>query len=476
MIEPNEFARRVCEWYLDLTHNRDESFSWFVQFFGLRDLIHLMICIRRCSPQREAVLLVSPEIMVHALERNFNGIGTDRFSNLSGALLSKFFSDHHLIEESLTRSCRHPMAVLQHALSETRHESSSRYTLPRYKMIIDNTKDDSVPRLLQQTGILNKTHAFYKLSGLAEGSEAEKLNLVTKVKFAAQQGDKTVVVSESIASTQVQSISFLTQLLLSFPRQLSQMEEVAECFYDLFNQRFAEFKKDGATSYFANIAIGGVSRPSIVHPGFQCIVHVSSSQLDDIPAPFLHRFEKYQLSIEDILSFKLSQLPRGISSVLSECLTKCTELAGTLGNNSLWALSSDETLKSLFISMIPSHSRPHLRQPRAPVEPTISSSAMSLLNEWLTVGLSLDDINTAIATATSNLRGREKIELQKVLDAEGRLHQSQVEQSFHHFTMGQTNEHPLARVLKSVMKIAITRHAMLRLLLVALPENIFLQR
>ena len=138
------------------------------------------------------------------------------------------------IKPALEEYIRDPMEVIHHALSEQHGRNISRYNLPRYKMIIDHTNDDSVTRLLQIAGVLNSSHVFYKLSGIEEGAEIEKLNLVSRVKFAAQNGTKTVV--------------------------LSQVESVSECFYDLFNQHFKEFKKDDEVSYFANIAIGGISR------------------------------------------------------------------------------------------------------------------------------------------------------------------------------------------------------------------------
>ena len=82
---------------------------------------------------------------------------------------------------------------------------------------------------------------------------------------------------------------------------LSNTEEVHECFYDLFNQNFRSLHtRDGGLSLYANIAVGGVSRPSLVDPTFQCVVHVRESELEELPAPFLNRFEKFRLNISDV--------------------------------------------------------------------------------------------------------------------------------------------------------------------------------
>jgi len=319
-------------------------------------------------------------------------------------------------------------------------------------MIIDNTNDDSVMRLLQMSGILNSSHSFYKLSGMKEGSEIEQLNLVSRVKFAAQQGDKTVV--------------------------MSQVEEVSECFYDLFNQHFTEFKKEGKVLYFANIAIGGISRPCIIHPSFQCIVHVQSNQLDEIPSPYLNRFEKFQLNIDDILSWQLTRLPRGINAILSAALNKCKELSlmSNEGNGSIWSTSPDETLKSLFISMIPPDID-SFRQSngQVSVSPSICSSVVGFLKSWFIVDVSIDDIEQSIAIALSELHGINGIELRKVLDMEGCLDQSQLEQSFHDVASG-VHDSPLSRSLNLITQVSIMRNVIFRLLLLATPEAVFLQR
>ena len=263
MMTAEEFSSIMCNCYLNLIQNKVQ-FRWFVQFFGLRDFLHALRFIRRNASLRESVLNISVEILLNALERNFNGVNNENFSNVCASFLVNFMTDKRCTEENLNKFLHHPVTVLHNSLSEIHPNNASRYNLPRYKMIIDNTNDDSVMRLLRMSGILDSSHSFYMLSGMKDGSEMEQLNLISRVKYSAQQGASVV---------------------------MSQVEEISECFYDLFNQHFSEFSKDGQVSYFANIAIGGISRPCIIHPSFQCIVHVESNQLDDIPAPFLNRFE-----------------------------------------------------------------------------------------------------------------------------------------------------------------------------------------
>lgn len=84
---------------------------------------------------------------------------------------------------------------------------------------------------------------------------------------------------------------------------LIQCDEIYENFYDLFNQRFT-FIDDYETksrNYYSRIASGAKSTNCFIDPNFQCIVLVKLSEVHNIPAPFMNRFEKYPLSHESFL-------------------------------------------------------------------------------------------------------------------------------------------------------------------------------
>jgi len=91
---------------------------------------------------------------------------------------------------------------------------------------------------------------------------------------------------------------------------MSQTDDIHESFYDLFNQHFRRIDdpKRGPR-YFTNIAIGAHTKPSRVHQDFQCIVVIKKSEIENTPAPFLNRFEKYSLSHNDLLNLVLAALP-----------------------------------------------------------------------------------------------------------------------------------------------------------------------
>jgi len=102
-----------------------------------------------------------------------------------------------------------------------------------------------------------------------------------------------------------------------------QTDDIHESFYDLFNRRFQRIDDpNSGTRLYANIAIGAHLKPCRVHPNFQCIVAIKKSELDQAPAPFLNRFEKYYITHKDILEHCLKSLPAGIVSVVEAAINK----------------------------------------------------------------------------------------------------------------------------------------------------------
>ena len=102
-----------------------------------------------------------------------------------------------------------------------------------------------------------------------------------------------------------------------------QTDEIHESFYDLFNQRFQKIDDPiSGTRLYANIAIGAQLKPCRVDPKFQCVVAIKMSELDQTPAPFLNRFEKYYITHKSILESVLRSLPVGLQSVIEAVYKK----------------------------------------------------------------------------------------------------------------------------------------------------------
>ncbi len=104
---------------------------------------------------------------------------------------------------------------------------------------------------------------------------------------------------------------------------MCQTDEIHESFYDLFNKHFRCIEDpQSGTHHYANIAIGAHSGPCRVDPHFQCVVVISASELQDTPAPFLNRFEKYYLTHRSLLDSIFESMPPCLSIMLRSAYSK----------------------------------------------------------------------------------------------------------------------------------------------------------
>ena len=160
----------LCQVYKDLL-NDDARFAWFKQFYGLRDFIHALKLLRRLS--RDTA--VSLEITVHALERNFNGTTNSDEDPRYRLVLERFLGGifgRDVAERVVAQDyLRQTVDVLRSALGDTStgDDSSMDQNAPRYKLIIDESDDDSMLRLLQQHGFVDFERRGAEVSFSANG-------------------------------------------------------------------------------------------------------------------------------------------------------------------------------------------------------------------------------------------------------------------------------------------------------------------
>jgi len=326
-IQSMQFAEQLCAAYTEFLHDNDE-FSWFETFFGLRDFVHFLKGVHRASKVSESTLYTSVETIVEALERNLNGVSREHFKALVQKFLKSLNIKMYVSQNEATVLLRSTLHVLQEALATSVDDFQYR---PRYKLIIDETEDDSIMRLLSiksaAAGEHSRATTLFKLSGMHEDAELEKLNLVSGVKYAALQGQLAI---------------------------LSQTSEIHECFYDLFNLNFKVFsgRHDEDVSFYANISVGGISKPSLVDSGFQCIVHIRLSQLCNVPAPFLNRFEKFRLGINDVLCARIKEADGLLQDIIRKSLDRAYDLVMFLGTRNFFGLVRDQTIESIVVRML----------------------------------------------------------------------------------------------------------------------------
>ena len=250
---------------------KDPEFS---HFFGLRDFIQFISYLRRKKDEGQ---VLSPQLVIQALERNFNG--TAEFENICKKFLQVIGTElrdvpkRNILEILLDSMKDRPQAIQDITENEV-----------RYKLIIDPSEDDSLVRLLFSTGVLMRDNTrIFVCSDFPGDGQLQKINTIAAIRHSAIKGHTVI---------------------------MSQTDDIHGSFYDLFNQRFRRIDDpEHGPRYYTNIAIGPHLKPSRVDPNFQCVVVIKKSEIKDTPAPFLNRFEKYFISHESLLDTILQNLP-----------------------------------------------------------------------------------------------------------------------------------------------------------------------
>ena len=78
---------------------------------------------------------------------------------------------------------------------------------------------------------------------------------------------------------------------------------VLTALYDVTNQHFTSMTdENGNIHFYARIGVGSTSRDCRVHPEARLIIYVTKDELVSMERPLLARFDKYRLSVHDVLS------------------------------------------------------------------------------------------------------------------------------------------------------------------------------
>ncbi|CAB9513446.1 protein ligase RNF213 (Partial), partial [Seminavis robusta] len=418
-------------------------------FFGLRDFIYFLKALKSTTTSRTLTRIQIPvESFVQSLERNFSGLGQAKTRKIVSFFLQPF-SDSLGLGQNVVDFLRSPMEILCDSLLHNR-ACLDQKERARFTMIIDSSEDDSIMRLLGMTGLVDPTKgSLFKASHMPEDSSSEKLRLISGVKFAAAQGGLAL---------------------------LSQTESVNESFYDLTNQNFRVVAGRDGVSLFTNIAVGGESRRSKVNPDFECIVHVRSSKVCELPSPFLNRFEKCRLDIKDFLLDALSKLGPGMTGVMQRArmqtlllLSPLIEEEGLFG----WA-NNDRTLDSIFVDMLPSWSLSHgATAPQFVVgrAESFSSTLAQFVSTMTSLSVEAADLRKICEQALEVLPAEAEGLLKQFVDVTvetGGL----IEQALNKL-MSVPLDDNLGKLCQGLVQIVITQYAVATLMRLAKPEIVF---
>ena len=279
---------KFCQPYIQCM--KDPLFS---KFFGLRDFIHFINYLRRKKDEHQAIL--SPQLVLQALERNFNG--SKEFKKICRKFLQAIGAN---LEDLNQRGI---LEVLQDSMQDRPQAIQNlNENEVRYKIIIDSSEDGSLVHSLFCMGILARENTrMFVCSDFPGDGQLQKINTIAAIRHSAIEGHTVV---------------------------MSQTDDINESFYDLFNQRFRRIDDpDHGPRYYTNISIGAHLKPSRVHPNFQCVVVVKKSEVEkkSIPDAFLNRFEKYLISHGSLLEMMLQKLPPCLSLIISAAKEKVSK-------------------------------------------------------------------------------------------------------------------------------------------------------
>lgn len=259
------------------------------KFFGLRDFIHFINYIQY---KRDTGESFNPQLVMKALERNFNGCEPDEFEQVCATFLCAIGASFDQVVK------RGIIDILCDSLQDRpQNQETITENEVRYKLIIDPSEDDSLARHLFTFGILKRySTRIFVCSDFPGDSEHQKINTIAAIRYSMMKGHTVVLI---------------------------QTDDIHESFYDLFNQRFRRIDDPKiGPRYYTNIAIGAHLKPSQVHPNFQCLVVIKKSEIDNTPAPFLNRFEKYLISYSSLLDTIFNHMPHYMVTIIKAAIKK----------------------------------------------------------------------------------------------------------------------------------------------------------
>jgi hypothetical protein len=121
--------------------------------------------------------------------------------------------------------------------------------------------------------------------------------------------------------------------------------------YDVFNQNFSIMATGDTRKIFSKVAIGPKTVDVVVHEDFQCIVHIKRSEFNGIPPPFLSRFQKYSLSINDFYRIECEYLHEKERRIMKNVEEKAQSFIQHFERHYFYGLN-DDTLYSCLLSLI----------------------------------------------------------------------------------------------------------------------------
>ena len=303
--------------------------------FHDRDFIYMLRELRfeltKSSTDEDAPIDgISSISLLRALEDNFNGIKKDGFEKLIEiffATVKEHCPDFQLLTKVRLKEIQRNVPTILH--DSMKLDSIRRRLYGRYKLIIDESEDESAVRLLLQSGILDSDPSrriIFRMSDFSDdiNNELRNVEILSTIKLCMETGKTILMVNTG---------------------------RIHGSLYDVFNQNFSIMATGDTRKIFSKVAIGPKTIDVVVHEDFQCIVHIKRSEFKDMPAPFLSRFQKYSLSINDFYRIELAYLSQNEQIIMNNIEAKAQTFIQHFGRQYFYGFN-ENTLYSCLISFI----------------------------------------------------------------------------------------------------------------------------
>ena len=269
-LPKNNMIDVLAQIYVDLRERLKEKRK--DDIYGLRDFYHLNKGISTDFSKLENRTEIQEFTIVRKnLKKNFSGLGKEH--EILWTKYCEFMGKPEKIKE-----IGEPSVV--GLISSNLKDRNSRYLM----IITDN---DCISEYIED--ILKKNHGLLDLKGQ---------NL-------------KVIVGSHMTEDNKESYGYriLSDVILYIEKGYTlifkKVDHIYSSLYDLFNQNFSW----SGDKKYCRIALGALYNPKcLVDPDFHCLIFLNEKELEKADPPFLNRFEKYHLKLDDILNnyqFKL---------------------------------------------------------------------------------------------------------------------------------------------------------------------------
>ncbi|CAF4215359.1 unnamed protein product, partial [Rotaria sp. Silwood2] len=325
----------ICQGYRRvITSNR------IPHVFHDRDFIYMLRELRfelptLSSDQDTEIDGITPTSLLHALEDNFNGIKNDEFKELVEIFFTAIQEQcpDFKLPSKTEQIYRNVPIILRQSM---KLDSVRRRLYGRYKLIIDESDDESAIRLLFQTGILDSDPSrttVFRMSDFPDDihNEIRNVEILSTIKLCMETGKTILMVNTG---------------------------RIHGSLYDVFNQNFSIMATDETRKIFSKVAIGSKTVDVVVHEEFQCIVHIPRNEFKDLPSPFPSRFQKYSWSISDFYRIQFEHLTANEQTIIKNVEKKAQTFIEHFGSQYFYGLN-ENTLYSCLLSLITTNGNEH---------------------------------------------------------------------------------------------------------------------